>query len=73
MDPTPSTEHNELMEEYYRRVSYSNENFDGWKDGWETDRGMIYILFGTSGSSRTYKPFHGKFNSLSSMVLLQNK
>ena len=46
MDPTPRTEHNELMEEYYRRVSYSNENFDGWKDGWETDRGMIYILFG---------------------------
>ncbi|MBI87114.1 MAG: hypothetical protein CMG63_03430 [Candidatus Marinimicrobia bacterium] len=46
MDPTPNTEHNELMEEYYRRVSYSNENFDGWKDGWETDRGMIYILFG---------------------------
>ena len=44
MDPTPSTEHNELMEEYYRRVSYSNENFDGWKDGWETDRGMIYIF-----------------------------
>ena len=33
MDPTPRTEHNELMEEYYRRVSYSNENFDGWKDG----------------------------------------
>ena len=46
MDPTPNTEHNELMDEYYRRVSYANENFDGWKDGWETDRGMIYILFG---------------------------
>ena len=46
MDPTPETEHNELMDEYYRRVSYANENFDGWKDGWETDRGMIYILFG---------------------------
>jgi len=46
MDPTPDTEHNELMEEYYKRVSYANENFDGWKDGWETDRGMIYILFG---------------------------
>ena len=46
MDPTPETEHNELMDEYYKRVSYANENFDGWKDGWETDRGMIYILFG---------------------------
>ena len=46
MDPTPETDYNELMEEYYRRVSYANENFDGWKDGWETDRGMVYILFG---------------------------
>ena len=46
MDPTPKTEFNELMDEYYRRVSYANENFEGWKEGWETDRGMIYILFG---------------------------
>ncbi len=46
MDPTPDTDYNELMDEYYRRVSYANENFDGWKDGWETDRGMVYILFG---------------------------
>lgn len=46
MDPTPDTEYNELMNEYYKRVSYANENFDGWKEGWETDRGMIYILFG---------------------------
>ena len=46
IDPTPKTEYNELMEEYYRRVSYSNENFDGWQPGWETDRGMVYILFG---------------------------
>ena len=46
MDPTPETEYNELMDEYYKRVSYTNENFDGWKDGWETDRGMVYILFG---------------------------
>ena len=46
LDPTPKTEYNELMDEYYKRVSYANENFDGWKEGWETDRGMIYILFG---------------------------
>ncbi len=46
MDPTPETDFNELMDEYYKRVSYANENFDGWKDGWETDRGMVYILFG---------------------------
>jgi len=45
-DPTPKTEYNELMEEYYGRVWYANENFDAWAPGWETDMGMIYILFG---------------------------
>ena len=45
-DPTPGTEYNELMEEYYGRVWYANENFDAWAHGWETDMGMIYILFG---------------------------
>ena len=45
-DPTPDTEYNELMDEYYKRVAYANENFDGWESGWETDRGMVYILFG---------------------------
>ena len=45
-DPTPNTEYNELMDEYYKRVAYANENFDGWQSGWETDRGMVYILFG---------------------------
>ena len=45
-DPTPDTEYNELMEEYFQRVEYVNEHFSGWQPGWETDRGMIYILFG---------------------------
>ena len=45
-DPTPHGSHNELMEEYYRRVHYSNEHFTGFQPGWESDMGMIYILFG---------------------------
>ena len=45
-DPTPNTEYNELMEEYFGRIAYVNEHFSGWQPGWETDRGMIYILFG---------------------------
>tara|TARA_B100002051_G_C16721867_1_gene632944 strand:+ start:76 stop:1329 length:1254 start_codon:yes stop_codon:yes gene_type:complete len=46
-DPTPETNINELMEEYYIRVNYVNEYFNmSWKEGWETDFGMIYILFG---------------------------
>jgi len=46
-DPTPNTSLNELMEEYYIRVNYVNEYFNmSWREGWETDFGMIYILFG---------------------------
>ncbi|MFC1527883.1 GWxTD domain-containing protein [Candidatus Neomarinimicrobiota bacterium] len=45
-DPSPDTAINELMNEYYKRVAYSNIHFDSFIDGWETDRGMIYIIFG---------------------------
>lgn len=45
-DPTPGTEENELMEEYYRRVDYANANFGTYIAGWKTDRGMVYILLG---------------------------
>jgi GWxTD domain-containing protein len=45
-DPTPGTEANELLEEYFRRVNYADENFGTYTDGWKTDRGMVYITFG---------------------------
>ena len=45
-DPTPGTEANELMEEYYRRVNYANTSFRGFREGWKTDMGMVYITFG---------------------------
>lgn len=45
-DPTTGTEQNELMDEYYRRVEYSNDKFASNRSGWETDRGRIYILYG---------------------------
>ena len=53
-DPTPSTEYNELMEEYFNRVNYTIEHFDGWEAGWETDRGMVYILFGAPNEINRY-------------------
>ena len=45
-DPDPATPQNELMEEYYARVAYSNEHFRHFVDGWKTDMGMVYIRFG---------------------------
>ncbi|MCP4728065.1 MAG: GWxTD domain-containing protein [bacterium] len=47
IDPTPGTAYNELFDEYYKRIEYSNQNFSAPDaPGWETDRGRIYITFG---------------------------
>ncbi|MEM1136905.1 MAG: GWxTD domain-containing protein, partial [Bacteroidota bacterium] len=35
-----------MIKEYYQRVTYANKNFTNYKQGWKTDRGMIYIVFG---------------------------
>lgn len=45
-DPTPTTLENELMNEYFHRIQLANQMFSGFQQGWETDRGMIYIIFG---------------------------
>ncbi len=46
-DPTPQTMENELEEEYYRRIAYANANFGIFKrEGWITDMGRIYIIYG---------------------------
>ncbi len=45
-DPNPSTPRNEKMEEFYARVEYSNKHFSHYLEGWRTDMGMIYIIFG---------------------------
>lgn len=35
-----------FMRSYFRRVELANEFFTSYKEGWKTDRGMIYIIFG---------------------------
>jgi len=39
-----------VIEHYYTRVEEANKRFSNFKEGWKTDRGMVYILFG--------EPFH---------------
>jgi hypothetical protein len=36
----------DLMKSYFRRVELANRYFTSYKEGWKTDRGMIYIIFG---------------------------
>ena len=47
-DPTPATEYNEAMTEYFRRVDYAFFNYQTiiQREGSKTDRGKVYILNG---------------------------
>lgn len=46
-DPTPDTEFNELMVEYYRRIDFAYRNYTSMQQpGFETDQGRAYILYG---------------------------
>ncbi len=45
-DPTPGTDNNEVMNEYYARVDYSNNHFNSYYEGWKSDMGWIFITLG---------------------------
>ncbi|MEP1939114.1 MAG: GWxTD domain-containing protein [Balneola sp.] len=47
-DPTPETEFNELMTEYYRRIHYAFIEYRSPENpnGQDTDRGEVYIKYG---------------------------
>ncbi len=45
-DPTPETARNEAMLEFFRRLRYTEQHFQGFGPGWRTDMGHVYIKFG---------------------------
>ncbi len=48
----------ELIRIYYNRVLYANYYFTSYKEGWLTDRGMIYIIYGPP--DKVYKNADGE-------------
>jgi GWxTD domain-containing protein len=47
-DPIPSTPRNEFYDEHVKRYRYANKHFgSGGTEGWKTDRGRIYITYGS--------------------------
>jgi len=58
-DPDPYTEENEFKTEYFNRMERADELFSGeGVEGWQTDRGRIYILFGPP-TERIMHPLDG--------------
>ncbi|RMD98504.1 MAG: GWxTD domain-containing protein [Calditrichaeota bacterium] len=46
-DPDPKTPINEMRVEYLKRVKEANQKFRSYsREGWRTDRGRVYILYG---------------------------
>jgi GWxTD domain-containing protein len=46
-DPNPADEYNPVLNEYYNRVAYTNQNFTSYSlEGWRSDRGMVLIILG---------------------------
>jgi GWxTD domain-containing protein len=56
-NPTPGLQTNEFKEEFYRRVAYVNSYYgaDSGTQGWRTDRGKTYILFGKPQTTMDYR------------------
>lgn len=48
-DPSPKTPKNELMLEYYNRIRIANERYSHYVEGWKTDMGMVFIIYGNPG------------------------
>ena len=40
----------ELLKKYYGRIQEANKLFSSYQEGWKTDRGMIYVVFGAPNS-----------------------
>jgi GWxTD domain-containing protein len=59
-NPNPDSEDNEFKDEHYRRIEYANEHFAAGVQGWRTDRGRIYIVFGPADEVESH-PSGGQY------------
>jgi GWxTD domain-containing protein len=54
-DSDPSTPINEERERYMERVRYVNQEYrTAYREGWQTDRGRVYILYGKPDGLERY-------------------
>ncbi len=62
----------ELIRKYYTRVEEANKLFTSYHEGWKTDRGLIYIIFGSPNivykSSTTESWIYGEVKNVLSVT-----
>ena len=52
-DPAPPTGRNEALIEFFRRVRYAENHFQGFGPGWRSDMGRIHIKYGPPDQTET--------------------
>lgn len=55
-DPTPDTPRNEAEFEFFRRLRYAQQHFQGFGPGWRSDMGRIYIKYGPPDQIESHPP-----------------
>lgn len=45
----------EIIKTYYRRVAAANDLFTSYKEGWKTDKGMVYIVLGPPSKVQRFR------------------
>jgi GWxTD domain-containing protein len=67
----------ELIKNYYNRVTFANTHFTTYNEGWKTDRGMVYLIFGPPNSvfrSKTKESWiYGEENNYTSLHFVFHK
>jgi GWxTD domain-containing protein len=67
----------ELIKIYYSRVLLANQYFTSYKEGWKTDRGMIFVVFGAPTivykSDKFEKWIYGENQTNSGLIFLFEK
>ncbi len=66
-----------LIREYFKRVESANNYFTSYMEGWKTDRGIIYIIFGVPNVVYKHKNYenwiYGEENNMMSLSFVFHK
>ncbi len=62
-DPTPETDENEYLEEYYSRINRANKLFrNQGGQGWKSDMGHVYVMLGPPDDVQVYRSRQNLYN-----------
>lgn len=73
LDPSPTTERNEAFDEYYGRIEYANQHFRTFREGWLSDMGAVYVIFGAPISTDRSPAVSASGRSITRWTMANNR